>query len=261
MNPFEFDPERYREASGHQQEWGRRLLAELGLAGHERILDVGSGDGTLSRDLAAAVTRGSVLGIDASQKMVEAAKRFEGPNLRFLRLDVVDATFDGEFDVVFSNATLHWVEDHRRLLRILHRSVRQGGVVRLNFAGDGNCLNFIRVVREVMTLPEFAAVFGDFVWPWYMPKVEAYEALVRASPFADVRVWGEIADRHFPHLDALVGWIDQPSLVPFREHLEPDRGQADRFREEVIVRMIEATKQADGRYFETFRRINVVSRK
>jgi hypothetical protein len=33
MRPFEFDAERYREASTHQQEWGQRIIAELGLAG------------------------------------------------------------------------------------------------------------------------------------------------------------------------------------------------------------------------------------
>ena len=63
---FEFDAERYQQASAHQQEWGRRLIAELNLQGHERILDVGSGDGSLTRRLAAAVPRGSVLGLDAS---------------------------------------------------------------------------------------------------------------------------------------------------------------------------------------------------
>jgi trans-aconitate methyltransferase len=55
----------------------------------------------------------------------------------------------------------------------------------------------------------------------------------------------------------MVGWIDQPSLVPFRQHL--DEATGDRFRAEVIARMAGRTREADGRCFETFRRINVLA--
>src|SRR5262249_36550604 len=136
---FEFDAQRYQRASAHQQEWGQRLIAELDLQGHERILDVGSGDGSLTRKLAAAVPRGWVLGLDASAQMVETARQLQGPKLWFLRMDILDADFREEFDVVFSSATLHWVKDHGRLPGVLYRAVKPGGVVRLSFAGEGNC--------------------------------------------------------------------------------------------------------------------------
>jgi trans-aconitate 2-methyltransferase len=256
---FEFDAQRYQRASAHQQEWGRRLIAELNLRGDERILDVGSGDGSLTRQLAAAVPRGSVLGLDASAQMVEAAQNLEGPNLRFVRMDILDAAYRDAFDVVFSSATLHWVKDHRRLLDVLYGAVRPGGVIRLSFAGDGNCSNLIAVLRELMAESEYRAAFDNFAWAWFMPSVEQYEQLVAEVPFADARVWGEVADRHFPTVEAMVGWIDQPSLVPFRQHLDAATGE--RFRAEVIARMTRRTCEADGRCFETFRRINMLARK
>ncbi len=256
---FEFDAQRYQRASAHQQEWGQRLIAELGLRGHERALDVGSGDGSLTRALAAAVPRGSVLGLDASARMVEAARGLEGPNLRFVRMDILDADFRAEFDVVFSSATLHWVQDHGRLLGVLYRAVKPGGVVRLSFAGEGNCSRLIAVLQELMAEPAYRAAFRGFAWPWYMPAVESYERLVREVPFSSARVWGEVADRHFPSVEAMAGWIDQPSLVPFRQHLDAATG--DRFRGEVVARMTARAREADGRCFETFRRINVLARK
>jgi len=235
------------------------LIAELNLRGDERILDVGGGDGSLTRRLADTVPRGSVLGLDASAGMVEAARKLEQPNLRFMRTDILDADFRDEFDVVFSSATLHWVKDHRRLLDVLHRSLRRGGVVRLSFAGEGNCSRLIAVLRELMEEPAYRAAFDGFEWPWYMPSVESYERLVRESSFSDARVWGEVADRHFPNVEAMVGWIDQPSLVPFRQHLDAATGE--RFRTEVIARMTQRSREDDGRCFETFRRINVLARK
>src|SRR5262249_53648726 len=172
---FEFDAQGYQRASAHQQEWGQRLIAELDLQGHERILDVGSGDGSLTRKLAAGVPRGSGLGLDASAPMVEAAQQLRGPDLRVVRVDILGADFREEFDVAFSSATLHWVQDHGRLLGVLYRAVKPGGVVRLSFAAEGNCSRLIAVLREVMEEPAYRTAFRGFVWPWYMPPVEGYE--------------------------------------------------------------------------------------
>ena len=255
--PVEFDGARYRQTSTHQREWGARLIAELELSGDEAILDVGCGDGTLTGQLAACVPRGTVLGIDASAGMIEAAQSLTRPGLAFQQLDVNDAGFHGDFDLVFSNAALHWVRDHARLLRVLHQALRTGGTLRTNFAADGNCSTFYRVARELMA-GDFEGDFDGFEWPWFMPTLETYEGLLAASPFAEYRVWGENADRHFPDEAALLGWIDHPSIVPFKQHLAPDA--AERFHAAVAECMVERTRQADGTYFETFRRINVLAR-
>lgn len=256
---FEFDAEKYRNASQHQQEWGQRLIAELGLRGRERIADLGCGDGRLTAQLARCVPDGFVLGIDASERMIAVACQHAQPNLRFERRDINDVDWQDQFDVIFSNATLHWVKDHRRLLTNVHRALRGGGVARFNFAGDGNCACFNAVVREVMAFARFAAYFAHFDWPWYMPGLDEYAALARQSAFREVHTWGENADRHFPTVEAMVGWIDQPSLVPFLAHVNAVDQSA--FRDEVIQRMIARTRQGDGRCFETFRRINLLARK
>jgi len=255
----EFDGTKYEKASGHQKEWGTRLIAELDLQGTERILDLGCGDGTLSAQIADLVPHGEVVGIDASCGMIEAARPKERKNLRFLVMDINELNYAEQFDVVFSNATLHWIKDHQRLLRNSVRALREGGRLRFNFAGEGNCSNFFSVIREAMSAEEFAVHFAGFEWPWYMPSVEEYSALVNASEWDNARVWGENADRFFPDAGEMIRWIDQPSLVPFLAHV-PD-GTKPRLREYVVKRMIEETQQDDGRCFETFRRINVSAHK
>lgn len=255
----EFDGKKYAEASAHQKEWGTKLIAELDLEGFERILDLGCGDGALSAQMADLVPHGEVVGIDASRGMIAAARSKERTNLRFLLLDINELDYAEQFDVVFSNATLHWIKDHQRLLRHVRHALRKGGRLRFNFAGEGNCSHFFSVVREAMRAKAFAVHFAGFDWPWYMPSVEEYAALMEASGLEQGRVWGENADRYFPDAEAMIKWIDQPSLVPFLPHV-PETGRAA-FREFVIKRMIEKTQQADGRCFETFRRINVSANK
>jgi trans-aconitate methyltransferase len=251
----EFDGKKYAAASAHQKEWGTKLIAELGLQGSERILDLGCGDGALTVQIADLVPHGEVVGIDASRGMIAAAQSKERKNLRFLLLDINELDYAEQFDVVFSNATLHWIKDHRRLLRNVRHALRKGGRLRFNFAGEGNCSHFFSVVRKAIRAEEFAVHFAGFDWPWYMPSVEEYSALIEASGLEQGRVWGENADRYFPDAEEMVKWIDQPSLVPFLPHVPESRRAA--FREYVIKRMIEETRQDDGRCFETFRRINV----
>ncbi|MBN2288606.1 MAG: methyltransferase domain-containing protein [Candidatus Glassbacteria bacterium] len=256
---FEFDGEKYQRSSSHQKEWGNKIIAGLDLKGDERILDLGCGDGALTGRLAWLVSGGSVLGIDASQGMIDTAGKLRKDNLEFRKMDISLIAFEEEFDLVFSNAALHWIKDHPALLSKVCRSLKPGGTVRFNFAAAGNCANFFRVVKQAMGLGPYKSSFADFEWPWYMPGVAEYRKTVKRFPFRETRVWGENADRYFPDAGAMIAWVDQPSLVPFLKYLDGEK--KDRFRATVVERMVKATLQEDGTCFETFRRINLFARK
>jgi trans-aconitate methyltransferase len=255
---YEFDGQKYQAASSHQKAWGRKLIEELRLAGNESILDLGCGDGTLTRHLAELVPKGQVVGIDSSLGMLEQARQNVLPNLSFRHLDINQLDYQKAFDIIFSNAALHWVLDHEKLLRNVQKALKPRAKARFNFAGWGNCANFYAVVKELMQWIEFKKYFSGFVWPWYMPALAEYEALVSKTGFAEFRVWEENADKYFQDEKALIAWIDQPSIVPFLMKID-DRKDKELFRKLVIDRMLQATRRTNGTYFETFRRINLVA--
>lgn len=257
---FEFDAEKYKKASTHQQEWGKKLIAELDMKGNERILDLGCGDGSITSQLAQLVPDGSVVGIDASRNMIDAAvKTHRAQNLRFNLVDINEISFEDEFDIVFSNATLNWIKDHKKLLSNVYTAMKADGIVRFNFAGDGNCSTFNKVVQELMAEKEYAGYFHHFDWPWFMPTIKEYEKLLETSNFREAKVWGENADRFFPDENVMIGWIDQPALVPFLKYLNGPAKKA--FRDTIVERMVKETIRDDGTCFETFRRINVFAKK
>ncbi len=256
---YEFNGEEYVKASAHQKRWGAELIGQLDLRGDERILDLGCGDGELTARLAGRVPQGRVLGIDASQGMIDTARKHAAGNLDFVLQDINTLDYEDEFDLAFSNATLHWIKDHRRMLYNVYRALRKDGIIRFSFAADGNCSHLFRVVRRAMALPAYRSHFRDFQWPWFMPTVGEYQDLLHRSEFNAVRVWLENADQLFPDAEALIRWVDQPSLVPFLTHLDEALRQA--FRDFVVEQMVRETVQEDGRCFETFRRINVLARK
>ena len=257
--PHEFNGEAYKKSSTHQKEWGNKIISEFHFSGHEHILDLGCGDGVLTAQLAELVPDGFVLGIDSSRGMIEVARKLRKNNLAFKLQDINSLDQKEEFDLVFSNATLHWIKDHNRLLKNTFKCLRKDGMVRFNFAAEGNCAHFFKVIKLAMRLPEYSRYFKSFEWPWYMPSLDEYENLVRRSQFSEIRVWGEIADRYFPDKETMIKWIDQPSIVPFLERIPA--GEKESFRDYTVEKMIEETLQADERCFETFRRINLSARK
>jgi trans-aconitate methyltransferase len=255
MVAFEFDGEKYLQASKHQKEWGHRLISELEFNGNEAILDLGCGDGLLTERLSSLVPNGKVVGLDASCGMIESAKRRAGNNLGFVCMDINDLNFVGEFDLIFSNAALHWVKDHESLLKNSLAALKKTGLIRWNFAGDGNCSNFSATVKTVMNDDAYKDYFVNFEWPWFMPTKTEYEKILAKAGFGKTRVEFENADRCFTDSDEMINWMDQPCLVPFIRHL-PDKIKDD-FRAAVVCEMIRVARQPDGGCFETFRRIDV----
>jgi trans-aconitate methyltransferase len=255
MGEFEFDGEKYKQASRHQKEWGNQLISEIDLKGNECILDLGCGDGALSKQLAAMVPEGKVIGIDASVGMIQTAKELEKSNVSFLCMDINDLSYENEFDLIFSNAALHWVKNHRRLLQNSIRALKPNGRLAWNFAGDGTCAAFLETIGKVMDMPFYQEFFRAFESPWYMPKKDDYVGFVGEIGFRQFEVSYENKDRYFSNSDEMIRWIDQPTIGPFLARVPEDKKEG--FRNAVVEMMIEKTKQEDGRYFETFRRISV----
>ena len=256
---YPFDGKKYEKASLCQREWGTGLVDELRLNGDEAILDLGCGSGVLTRALAERVPRGRVVGVDSSRSMLEAASAHKTENMEFELLDINNIAFDAEFDVIFSNAALHWVADHEELLRRFYNALKPGGFLRAQFGADGNVSNFIEVARDVIALPMYAPYFKGFRWPWYMPKPEEYEEVLSRTEFRNYRVWDENRDTYFSEERRLISMVEEAGMVPFLAVLPEDVKQV--FSKEVFERLIAKTKQPDGRCFETFRRINAYAEK
>lgn len=255
MGMFEFDGEKYKRASKHQKEWGKDLISQLSLKGNEIILDLGCGDGSLAEQLSTLVPNGKVIGIDSSSGMIKTAQKIERNNLIFLQLDINEMFFTKKFDIIFSNATLHWIKDHKKLLQNSFRALKTDGVILWDFAATGNCANFFEVIRNKISEEKYVLYFKDFEWPWFMPSKSQYEELISDIGFSDTLILEVNRDRYFSSSAEMIKWIDQPSIVPFIKQL-PDKMKGI-FRQEVIEEMLKRTQQENGTCFETFRRIQL----
>lgn len=106
-----WNPQDYAKNSDAQLKWARQLRSHFNLQGNESILDVGCGDGKITADFAATFPSSRVMGIDSSPEMIDYAQQTypasQYSNLSFACIDARSISFENEFELIFSNATLH----------------------------------------------------------------------------------------------------------------------------------------------------------
>lgn len=128
----DWDGEGYADVGALQRAVAEQSIADLDLAGTERVLDVGCGDGFVTLRIAERLPGGAVVGVDASPRMIAKAESRavpDGARAEFRSADARDLPFDGEFDVAVSFNALHWVPDLQVALAAIARSVVGGGRV------------------------------------------------------------------------------------------------------------------------------------
>lgn len=175
----------YAKSSNVQQQWARELIHKLKLKGDETILDIGCGDGKVTAEIASWLPHGSVLGIDNSEAMIAFAQsQFSTdvfPNLHFQQGDARQLFFEDKFDVVFSNATLHWVLDHRPVLHGIFTSLKRNGKVLLQMGGRGNAAEVQAVFDRLILRNEWRSYFDGFNFVYGFYGIDEYHEWLREA--------------------------------------------------------------------------------
>ena len=185
----DWDAATYDRISGPQQAWAAEQLDHLELAGDEYVLDAGCGSGKITAELVRRVPRGRVYAVDAAPSMVRHTQAALGDKVTALCQDLAELALPEPVDVVFSNATFHWIPDHDALFAALHRNLRAGGRLLAQCGGRGNIDSFRRQAEAVAAEEPFAPYFVDWVKPWNYATAEETAARLKRAGFADVSCW------------------------------------------------------------------------
>jgi trans-aconitate methyltransferase len=214
----------------------------------ERILDLGCGDGVLTRKL---VDMGcELVGLDASQELAAAAQRL---GLDIVVMDAVNMTFHEEFDAVFSNAVLHWIKDADRLIHRVFNALRPGGRF-VAECGGYKCNQTI--VTALVTELTTRGYDGESAIPWYFPAAEDYRSRLESRGFAVDCI--EIIPRPTTLPGDISGFIETfggsfTSLLPTHERAA--------YVESVRARLRPLLCSADGTWTADYTRLRFKARK
>jgi trans-aconitate 2-methyltransferase len=186
----EWDPELYRRVSALQQHVAERSLSGLELAGDERVLDVGCGDGRITAEIAGRLPRGSAMGVDASESMIRSARATHAAraNLSFEVADAASLGFAAEFDVAVSFNALHWVHDQAAALGGIAAALRPHGRALLRFVPAGARRSLEDVIDDTRGEGRWGAAFEGFRSPFVHPAPEAWRKLAESCGLAVERL-------------------------------------------------------------------------
>jgi trans-aconitate 2-methyltransferase len=187
----DWDAATYHRVSDIQFTWALEQLERLTLDRDDVVVDAGCGSGRVTALLADRVPDGRVYGVDVAPSMAEHAQEALGGRATIFCQDLVELSIPEPVDVIFSNATFHWVKDHDALFAALHRTLRPGGRLVAQCGGVGNIDAFRRLADDVARREPFAPYFADWHGPWNYADDVTTAARLGAAGFADVETWLE----------------------------------------------------------------------
>lgn len=219
---YRWNAEEYERHSSNQAEWARELIAKMGLEGNEAVLDIGCGDGKITAAIAALLPRGHIIGIDSSAEMIRLARqRHSGSRIAFEHRDVRALADRERFDVVFSNAALHWVKDHLPVLRRVRRSLKTGGRLVFQMGGRGNAREVVAVLED-LSRGKWAPFFRNFSFPYGFYGVEEYRRWLKTAGLQPRRVELIAKDMRHRGPGGLAGWL-RTTWLPYLERVPAER--------------------------------------
>ena len=112
-----WDADTYDIVSNAQEEWAKFIIKQRKWSGNEVVLDAGCGSGRITKMLSQLIRDGKIYAVDNDPNMIKKATEILGSigNVRIIQSDLTDADFVNmqiKFDIIFSNAVLHWILDH-----------------------------------------------------------------------------------------------------------------------------------------------------
>jgi trans-aconitate 2-methyltransferase len=235
----------------------RDLIARIPSSEARLAVDLGCGPGNSTELLAERFPGATVIGVDDSANMLEAARK-RLPGTTFELQDITDwSRGDGTVDVILANASLHWIPDHDILMPALLGRLAPGGALAVQMPHNLDEPAH-RQMRAVASLPRWADRLAPIARPPDGQHEPAFYYDLLCSAGATVDVWKTVYHHVMPDVGAVVEWFKGSALPPFLALLSTGE-QADFL--ELYLEAISADylPRADGTVLMPFPRLFFVA--
>ena len=243
-----WDPATYARNARFVSDLGSPVVELLALRPGERILDLGCGDGVLTKKLADMGCE--VVAVDSSVPQIEAARKL---GLNAHAMSGEELPYREEFDAVFSNAVLHWIKRADAMIAGVYRSLKPGGRFVAECGGYG-CVHKIRTA--LVQALERRGLDGEARVPWYFPTPGDYATRLERAGFRVDSI--ALIPRPTPLPGDIVGWLETFALNFLQ-------GFSDEARKEYLqeVRMVlePQLRDAEGTWVADYVRLRFAATK
>jgi trans-aconitate methyltransferase len=166
----------YDNAHSFVTKYGEDVVALLNPRVGEEILDLGCGTGHLTAQI--AESGASVIGLDASRKMLEVAKQTY-PEIEWVEANATEFELEHRFDAVFTNAVLHWILEPQQVVQRVYTHLKSGGRFVGEFGGQGN----VFIIQDALRQSAIELGLPDFKEDKYFPSIANWATVLENAGF------------------------------------------------------------------------------
>jgi trans-aconitate 2-methyltransferase len=179
--------------------------------------------------------------------MLARAQAHARPRLRFERRPIEE--LDGEWDLIFSNAALQWVDDHAALVPRLIAHLSPGGQLVVQMPSNHQHVSH-HIIRAVAAEAPFAAALAGFDRRSPVGDIAFYAELLYAAGGRELEVFEKVYPHVLADADAVTDWVRSTAMLPYVERLPAELGA------QLVERVRAAMRKRwpEGPVFYPFRR-------
>lgn len=220
----DWDSKQYLKFKKERTQPSVDLVNSLKTENIKRIIDIGCGPGNSTRVLKNKFPNAQVIGTDLSPNMIETAKK-ENPDIEFMLFDAANdfEKLNGKFDVIFSNACIQWVPNHKKLLTDMMSVLADGGMiaVQVPLTAEQDMHN---VVNAVANQPKWKEKLCNARTFYTLADFEYFNILSEIAN--DFKIWKTIYYHRLPSHQSVLEWYRSTGLKPYFDKLNNEEGIA-----------------------------------
>lgn len=252
----DWNPDQYLKFARERTQASIDLASRIALDHPAEVMDIGCGPGNSTRVLRERWPDAHFSGLDSSEDMISKAKA-DLPDVDWMQGDVTTYAFPKEYDVVFSNAAIQWMPDHKELIPKLYRIVKPGGALAVQVPAD----------QESAIRRALLSVSSREKWTKYTSGCERlinyrtaeyyYDILTKLTKKFDL--WETVYYHTLDSAEGVVEFYKGTAMRPFLGAL-PDEESKKEFEMEVFEGCKDSYEvRKDGKVLYPFRRVFFVA--
>ena len=212
-----WSPGQYQRFAAERAAPFHDLLALVRPVPGGRVVDLGCGSGELTAQLHRRVGAAETLGLDSSPAMLERSAGVAGDGLRFAEGGIGEFREAG-WDVVFSNAALHWLPDHAELFGRLAGLLNPGGQLAVQMPANHDHPSHV-VAAEVAGDEPFRTALDGYRRVSPVQPPEWYAELLDRLGLPDQHVRLQVYLHHLASRDEVVEWVKGTLLTDYESRM------------------------------------------
>lgn len=196
------------------------LVSRITIENPKRIIDIGCGPGNSTAQLKKRYPNAYILGVDYSENMIEKAKS-SYEDIDFMLFDAT-TDFDklnDKFDIVFSNACIQWVPNHKKLLKDMMGILSPNGMLAVQVPSQHE-MPIHTIVETVTTNSKWKDKITNRRNFYTLAEEDYFNLLTEISD--DFSMWKTIYYHRLPSQQSIVEWYKSTGLKPYLEQLSED---------------------------------------